>query len=256
VIAGKHNRFRSTGPKRTGSVLVGMLVRRLSYIHREYFVPGDCVSRNNGFQRDSVKVVGSRRLSVVVCTVLIGLCLGDAQQASAQSPSGKGDTPSAGKAPAGAEAPSAADRASASLQFAMAAFRRMMGDLDVKDVQKASTDRDAAVTQLALAATMYNVVASQIGGHKIEPVAHSTQQACDSDTVRRQAAIHDVKLPSSQQDLLIVTGKLVEQLHASIEKFDVATAAKDARARQTTEQQVDSTLLLLSCVTAPFLTDG
>ena len=187
---------------------------------------------------------------------LLGLLLLNAPQASAQSPSGKGDTPKAGRAPTDGEGPPLADRASASMQFAMAAFRRMMGDLDVKDVEKASTDRNAAVTQLALAATMYKVGTSQMGERKIDPVAHSNQQTCDIDTIRRQAAIYDVKLPVSQRDLLIVTGKLVEQLQASIETFDVTVAAKDKRARQMIEQKVDSTLLFLSCVTTPFLVDG
>ena len=201
-------------------------------------------------------MVASKRFMVAGCTILIGLLFVDAQQASAQSPSGKGDTPPAGKAPAGGEAPSAVDKASASVEFAMAAFRRMMGDLDVKDLEKASTDQKAAVTELALAATMYKAAASQMVDRKTDPVAHSVQQACDSNAVRRQATVYDVKLPGSQRDLLIATGKLVEQLQASIEKFDLTTAAKDSRARQMTEQQVDSTLLFLSCITTPFLADG
>ena len=40
-----------------------------------------------------------------------------------------------------------------------------------------------------------------------------------------------------------------------IERFEVTAAAKDAQARQVLEQRVDSTLLLLSCMTSPFLAD-
>jgi hypothetical protein len=192
----------------------------------------------------------SKRSIVAGCTILIGLFLGSTEQALTQSPSGKSEVPSpGGKSSANIESPSTADRASASVNFAMAAFRRMMGDLDVKDVEKASSDRNATVTELALAATMYKAITPKASERRVDSVANTTQEACDTGFVRRQAAAYDVKLPVSQQDLPVVMGRVVEQLRASIEKFDVTTALKDERARRTIERQVDTTLLFLSCVT-------
>src|SRR5260370_27277756 len=184
----------------------------------------------------------SKRSIVAGCTILIGLVLGSTEQAFTQSPSSKSEVPSPGsKSSANIEAPSIADKASASVNFAMAAFRRMMGDLDVKDVEKASSDRNATVTELELAVTMYKAITLKAGERKIDSIANTTQEACDTGFVRRQAAAYDVKLPVAQQDLPIVMSRLVEQLQVTIEKFDVTTALRDEHARRTIQRQVEST---------------
>ena len=189
-----------------------------------------------------------KRSIIADCAILIGLVLAGTQHAFAQSPSSEVPSPG-GKSSANIEGPSTGDKASASVNFAMAAFRRMMGDLDVKDVEKASSDRNATVTELALAVTMYRAITPTASERKVGSIANTPQEACDTGFVRRQAAAYDVKLPVAQQDLPIVMSRLVEQLRASIEKFDVTTALKDQHARQTIERQVDSILLFLSCAT-------
>jgi len=98
---------------------------------------------------------------------------------------------------------------------------------------------------------MYKAITSSARESKTDATAHFTQPACDTDYLRRQATAYHVKLPVSSPDFPIVAEKLVDGLRTSIEAFDVTASAKDAGLRQAIEQQVDATLLFLSCVTPP-----